>query len=361
MQGKQCGGIEAVATALRGQGVDVVVERFRVPAWPQLSASAGFGLCAAGAFLLAAGRPAAAFLVGVSGSLLLLLDACGFSPLDWLGPKVRRSVAVIPGDPSERDRKALFLAVPLHCRLNASGRFSRKAALRHASYFLGLLLSLALATLAGGATLLYLPPLPGAGVVGGAALAVLAAGEWARGDSSPGPRNLAAGWVDQWLLPAGAAPRPFILLYSGDEAEVKFFLAKYRRPVLRGSGVFIEFPRSAGGAPAVTVREGPFIPYRVDIGLFSRVRTAGKACGIPYARMCTLRFKSAGLIAMARGFRAITLFRPEARAAEDPLSDEEAAAWIGRIALGGERESNRQTAGGPNGRPSDLTASRNGV
>ncbi|MBI5342645.1 MAG: hypothetical protein HZB63_04930, partial [Deltaproteobacteria bacterium] len=165
-----------------------------MPSFPQISPSAGFLCGAAGAFLLASGRPVSSFFAGLAGALILLLDACGFSPLDWLGPKEKRSVLVVPGTFSEEKRKALFLAVPLYCRLTREGYFSREAGFRRAVAAVGLLLSFSLPVLAGAATLLYLPPLPATGVLLGAALAAAAAGGWIRRDPVPATRNLAAEW-----------------------------------------------------------------------------------------------------------------------------------------------------------------------
>ncbi len=319
---------------LAQRGVACVRERFRVPAFPQVSPCAGFLLGAAGAFLLAAGVPAASFLVGISGVLLLVLFACGFSPLDWLGPKERRSVLVVPGTPSEENRKALFLAIPLCCRFTSSGYFSREAAIRRTLGAFGFLFALMLPFLAGASALRYFPPLPWAGALGGAAMGILAVGEWAQGKPAAPPHNLAAGWLGRSVHSPESGARPFFLVYPGDEAEVKFFLAKYRQAVFRGQGIFVEFAEGSCGAPAVTAREGPFfLPYRVDAGLFSKVRAAGEACGIPSARAPTLRVASGGLAAMSRGFKAVTLFRMEAPSgAETGLSDERAIAWLARIA-----------------------------
>jgi len=319
---------------LSERGIACVRERFRIPAFPQISPGAGYALCSAGAFLFAAGRPASSFLVGLSGALVLLLDACGFSPLDWLGPKEARSVLVVPGTFSEEKRKAFFLGVPLSCRLTRSGCFSREATLRRRAASLGFLLSLALPAYAGAVTLCYLPDFPAAGLAGTAATGALAAWQWVRLPAPPpAVRNLAAGWLDRWIPVEEAGFRPFILIYSVDEAEVKFFLAKYRYPLLRGEGVFLEFPETASGPPAVSVREGSFLlPYRVDAGLFARVLQAGKASGVPSPRMQTLRLESAGLIAMARGFRAVTLFRlEEGDMKKEAFSEESAIGWVNRI------------------------------
>jgi len=319
---------------LAQRGVPCIRERFRVPAFPQVSPCAGFLLGAAGAFLLAAGYPAASFLVGISGALLLVLSACGFSPLDWLGPKERRSVLVVPGTPSDEKRKALFIAIPLFCRFTPSGYFSREAAIRRILDAFGFLLALALPFLAGAATLRYFSLPPWAGALAGAAMGVAATGEWVQGKPDALSRNLAADWVGRTVPSTGPGSRPFLLVYTGDEAEVKFFLAKYRRQVLRGQGIFVEFAEGSCGPPAVTAREGPFfLPYRVDAVLFSKVRAAGEACGIPSAWTPTLRVASGGLAAMSRGFKAVTLFRMEAPSgAEAGLSDERALAWLARIA-----------------------------
>jgi hypothetical protein len=339
--------MDVLERELGRSGVPSVRERFRAPAFPQISPSAGFLLGAGGAFLLASGHPDASFLAGISGALLLVLYVCGFSPLDWMGPKEKRSVLVVPGTPAEENRKARFVAVPLSCRLTSSGIFSRRDALRRGAGGAGLSLCIALPLLAGAASLHYLPPLRVPAALAGAALSALAAGEWVRGKPAAPRRNLAAEWAARSFPPAGPGARPFLLVYPGDEAEVKFFLAKYRRRVLRGQGVFVEFAEGSAGSPAVTIGEGPFfLPYRVDPALFAIVRAAGEACGVVSAAMPTLRFPSGGLVAMSRGFAAVTLFRMEAPAgAVPPLPDPNARAWFERI-LGG---------------PQDLTEKRKGV
>jgi len=325
--------IGALEGTLAERGIESIRERFRVPACPQISPSAGFLCGAAGAFLLASGRPVSSFFAGLAGALILLLDACGFSPLDWLGPKEKRSVLVVPGTFSEEKRKALFLAVPLYCRLTREGYFSMEAAFRRAVAVVGLLLSFALPVLAGAATLLYLPPFPATEALLGAALAAAGAVAWIRREPVPAARNLAADWVERWAPPGESEFRPFVLLYPGDVAEVKFFLAKYRYPVLRGHGVFLEFPEDARGPAAASGGEGGFpLPYRVDPSLLSRVRAAAKECGIPFLRTPALRFQSGGLVAMARGFKAVTLFRLEGSAPEGTaLSRETAVSWVEEI------------------------------
>lgn len=319
---------------LLGRGIDCVRERFRIPACPQLTASVGYLLCAAGAFLLAAGRPATSFLVGVSGTMLLVVDACGFSPLGWLGPKEKRSVLVVPGSPSGAMRLARFFAVPLRCRFTPAGHFSREAVFWRSFGAFGFLIALVLPFLSGAAALRFLPPLPAPGTLAGAALGALATGEWLRRKPAAARRNLASAWVARITAAARPEARPFILVYSGDEAEVKFFLAKYRRQVLRGQGIFVEFSEGSCGSAAAGVREGPFFfPYAVDPGLLLNVRTAGEACGIPAHGMATLRLKSGGLAAMSRGFKAVTLFRRQGLSGAEPgLTDERAAAWLAEIA-----------------------------
>jgi hypothetical protein len=320
---------------LAERGIDAVRERFRVPAFPQLSPSAGFLTCAAGAFLLAADQPSASFLVGISGTLLLALWTCGFSPLDWLGPKERRSVLVVPGAPSEENRKALVIAVPVFCRLTSSAYYSRKAAVRRASDAFGILLSLALPVLSGAAALRYFPSLATEGAIAGSVFSLLAAAEWARKGPAARARNLAADWIGPSLFSRNPEARPFLLAYSGDEAEVKFFFAKYRRQVFRGQAAFAEFPEGACGPPVASAREGLLFPYRVDPALLARVRAAGEACGIRISSTATLRSLSGGRIAMSRGFRAVTVFRRDAaEAAGEQLTDERAAAWLEEIVGG---------------------------
>jgi hypothetical protein len=335
-----------IETELARRKAVFVRERFRVPAYPQISPSAGFLLCATGALLLASGRPASSFLVGISGALVLVLSACGFSPLDWLGPKEGRSVLVVPGTPSGEDRKALFLAIPVCCRMTSSEFFSREAAIRRAFSVSGVLLSLALPVFSGAAALLYLPSLPAAGALAGAALCLLGAGEWASGKFPAPVRNVAAGWVGLSARSTEPAARPYILVYSGDIAEVKFFLAKYRRHVFRGHCVFAEFAEGGCGPPAVSAREGLLVPCAVDHALFSRVRAAGDACGIRHARTASLGFTTGGRIAMSRGFKAVTIFRLEAPPdGEAGLPDGQALAWLDGIAS----------------TPNDLTAGGKGV
>jgi hypothetical protein len=310
-----------------------VRERFRVPAFPQISPSAGFLLCATGALLLASGRPASSFLVGISGALVLVLSACGFSPLDWLGPKERRSVLVVPGTPSGESRKALFLAIPVCCRLTSTGLFSRETALRRTFSVLGVLLSLALPVFSGAAALLYLSAPPAAGALAGAVLCLLGAGEWASGKNPAPERNVAAGWVGRSARSTEPAERPYILVYSGDIAEVKFFLAKYRRHVFRGHGVFAEFAEGGCGPPAVSAREGFLVHCAVDHALFSMVRAAGDACGASKPLTASLGFTTGGRIAMSRGFKAVTIFRLEAPPdGEACLPDGQALAWLEGIA-----------------------------
>jgi hypothetical protein len=335
-----------IETELARRKAVFVRERFRVPAYPQISPSAGFLLCATGALLLASGRPASSFLIGISGALVLVLSACGFSPLDWLGPKEGRSVLVVPGTPSGEDRKALFLAIPVCCRMTSSEFFSREAAIRRAFSVSGVLLSLALPVFSGAAALLYLPSLPAAGALAGAALCLLGAGEWASGKFPAPVRNVAAGWVGLSARSTEPAARPYILVYSGDIAEVKFFLAKYRRHVFRGHCVFAEFAEGGCGPPAVSAREGLLVPCAVDHALFSRVRAAGDACGIRHARTASLGFTTGGRIAMSRGFKAVTIFRLEAPPdGEAGLPDGQALAWLDGIAS----------------TPNDLTAGGKGV
>jgi hypothetical protein len=168
-------------------------------------------------------------------------------------------------------------------------------------------------------------------------MGALAAREWLTGKPAALRRNLAAAWVERIVAAAQPEARPFVLVYSGDEAEVKFFLAKYRRAILRGRGIFVEFSEGSCGPPAASVREGPFFfPYRVDAGLLSDILAAGKACGIPAPGKPILRLKSGGLAAMSRGFQAVTLFPAEApEGAEQGLSDERAAAWLAEITAAG--------------------------
>jgi len=329
----RAGELASVEELLRARGLEFVRERFRLPSRPHLSPSAGFLSCAAGAFLLAKGCAAASFLLAVAGAIILLLDAYGFSPLAWLGPREMRSVLIVPGTPSGEKKKALFFGFPLRCRLTETGYFSREEALRRAAFAGGIHLAFLLCAVSAGVLLVVLPPVPAFGVLAGIAMVALSAGEWVRPAAAEGPRNLAAGWVDRFSSPTDALFRPYLLVYSGDPAEVKYFLARHRGPVFRGTGIFLEFAPGAEGPCAISVREGPFFPYRVDPALLLLVREAGKRHGVPHARSVTIRDKSPGLFAMARGFRAITIFRREPSPAPGtPFSGESSLAWARGIA-----------------------------
>ncbi len=322
------GELDSVEERLRAHGVDCVRERFRLPSRPELSPSMGFLACAGGGFLLAAGSPTVSFLVSVAGATLLLLDAYGFSPASWLGPKETRSVLVVRGTPSNEKRKALFFGLPLRCLLTATGYFSRREMLRRASFAGGLVLAFLFCAVSGSVLLFLLPSLPSFGVIVGIAMLVLSATEWVWPTTGNGPQNLAVSWADRLAEPQETAFRPFVLVYSGDGSEVKYFLARYRGPLFRGYGVFLEFSPKAEGPPVASVGEGPFLPYRVDPALFSHIREAGKANGVPSAWTVTLRYRSPGLFAMARGFRAVTVFRRESPPApEISFSGETALAW----------------------------------
>lgn len=322
------GELDRLEERLRARGIDCARERFRLPARPRIQTSAGFLCCSAGGFLLSAGRPVPSFLLAVAGATILLLDAYGFSPLAWLGPRRTRSILVVPGTPSEGPRKALFFGIPLRCRLTEAGYFSRREALQRTAFAGGLALAFLLCAASGGVLLVVLPPVCALGTAAGAAMLLLAAGAWAGSAPESGPQNEAAAWADR-LAGAPEDPfRPFLLVYSGDAEEVKYFLARHRGALLRGSGVFLEVPPGAGGTPAASVGEGPFLPYRVDPALFSLVREAAKAHGIFPFRAFSLRERSAGLFAMARGFRAVTLFfLPSPPVSPETFSGETALAW----------------------------------
>ena len=174
----RAGELASVEELLRARGLEFVPERFRLPSRPQLSPSAGFLSCAAGAFLLAKGGAAASFLLAVAGGIILLLDAYGFSPLAWLGPREPRSVLVVPGTPSGEKKKALFFGLPLRCRLTGTGYFSREGALRRAAFAGGVHLAFLLCAVSAGVLLVVLPPVPAFGVLTGIAMVALSAGEW---------------------------------------------------------------------------------------------------------------------------------------------------------------------------------------
>jgi hypothetical protein len=285
---------------------------------------------AAGAFLLSSGHAVLSFLAGLAGALILLLDSCGFSPLDWLGLKEARSVTVIPGTPSQKERKALFLAFPLRCHFTGYGYFSGKAVIRRAAMPIGILLSFLIPVIASGTMLHFLPLLPAAMIPAGVVLLALAADAAFRGNPGRQARNLAPESIHEWIKNHASEFRPFVLLYPGDVEEVKFFLAKYRHPVFRGEGIFIEFAEGNTGPAAISAAEGGFpLPYRVDSALLSRVWNAARHCGIHNPRMHVLRVKSGGLASMARGFKAITVFRMDASSDEHASFPRETAdAWI---------------------------------
>lgn len=329
--------IDDVERLLLARGIGWSRERFRLPSLPRASPAAGFLVCAAASFLLAADHAAASFLLASAGAILLLLDACGFSPLDWLGPRETRSVLVVPGTPSDGKRKALVFAVPLRCRLTSRECFARAEAVRGALRAAGVALSFALCAVSGAVVLVFLPP-PGAwGAAAGVAMLVLAALERFPPSPAGGPPNLAAGWADRLVEPTREGLRPFLLVYSGDEGEVKYFLARHRGPLFRGNAVFLEFAPGAEGPPGVSGKEGPLLACRVDEGLRARAAEAGKAAGIPRPGVRTLRCRSAGLVAMSRGFRAITLFRQEGPPDEGAAYSEAAALAWARAIAGGER------------------------
>lgn len=316
------------ARDLSERGVECVLERFRLPASPRLTPATAWFAGTAAAFLLCRGHAAASFLLAAAGSILLLLDDRGFSPLDWLGRKESRSVLVVRGTPTDGGRKAMFFCVPIACRLTKAAVFSGAESIRRTLHAAGLFLCAALCVVSAGMLLLLwsVPPLPAA-VAGVALLGVSVLEAFPR--ARPGAvRNLAAGWMELLSQPADHGHRPFLLLYSGDPEEVKYFLARHRGDLFRGTGVFLEFSAAAEGPAAVSVREGPVLPVRVDAGLIERVRSSGAECGVPRVRETILRYKSPGLFAMARGFRTVTLFRGEAPSGgETPFTEREAKRW----------------------------------
>jgi hypothetical protein len=340
---------EALERTLAGRNIPYVRESFRVPALPGISPSAGLALAACGGFLLSAGRPGASFLFALSGTLFLLLFSCGHTPLDWLGPKERRFALVVPGDATDGERTAVFLAVPLFCRRDGGGRGGAGAAgaqpppgasplsssretIRRAGFAAGALIALGLAAYAGAVALLYAADRPSIGGAAGVVLSILSALAWIPEDTRPLPPNGAAGWLDLFASPLRTGPRPFVLFFGGDPAEVKFFLAKYRRHVFRGLGLFLEFPGGDGGGPAASLREGFPLPHRVDPRIVARVRAAAGNGGIGEVRPLPRPFVSAGLVAMTRGFKAVTLSRlPSPSPGIQHLSDESAASWISGI------------------------------
>lgn len=298
-----------IGNLLAEQGVAGTRIRFRVPALPGLSAAAGFLACSGGSLLLFAARPVASFFLSLAGGLLLLLDAGGFSPLAWIGPKEERWVAVVEGDPSEPGRPALFLAIPARCRLTPGGQFSRRDRIREAARALGTALALLFPVLPAGSALLLFPPPVVAGAGFAVLFAVLSFAEAVRRERSPGPENLAAGWIGTLRSGSASGRRPWILLYPGDPAEVKFLLARFRGPLFRGRGLFLEWSGEAAGLPAVSAREGSLPAYRCDPQLVAAAAGAAREAGTGPVRTTWIPFRTGAFFAMSRGFRAVTLFR----------------------------------------------------
>ncbi len=322
-----------IGDLLAEQGVAGTRIRFRVPALPGLSAAAGFLACSGGSLLLCASRPVPSFFLSLSGGLLLLLDAGGFSPLSWIGPKEERAVAVVEGDPSEPGKPALFLAIPGRCRLTPGGEHSLRGKIREAARALGTVLSLLFPILPAGSALLLAPPpvVPAAGIA--LLFAGLSVSEAVRRQRPSGPENLAAGWVGSLLAGSPPGRRPWILLYPGDPAEVKFLLARFRGPLFRGLGLFLEWPDEAAGPPAVSRREGSLPAYRTDPRLVAAAVGAAKESGAGPVRTSWVPFRTGAFFAMSRGFRAVTLFRyPAARPDPGNRSGEPGAEWAVRTA-----------------------------
>lgn len=299
--------IEALARRLSDRGIECVLERFRLPARPRVTPPLGFFAGAAAAILLPLGPGAASFLTATAASILLWLDERGFSPLDWIGRKEGRTVLVVPGSPADGERTAQFFGIPLACRLPEDEAPSGSESWRRVLHVSGLLLCAALC-LVSAARLLRLWADPTMEIVGvGTVLLLAAASESLFRVRAEPVRNRASEWLEPLSRPASDGRRPFLLLYSGDPEEVKYFLARHRSDLLRGTGLFLEWPDGASGDPAVSAREGAILPLRVDSALRSRVRSAAGACGIPRVRDTVLRRKSPGMFTMARGFRAATL------------------------------------------------------
>jgi len=299
--------IEALARRLSDRGIECVLERFRLPARPRVTPPLGFFAGAAAAVLLPLGSGAASFLTATAASVLLWLDDRGYSPLDWIGRKEGRSVLVISGSPADGERPVHFFGVPLLCRSPEDEALSGSASWRRVLHAAGILLCAALC-LVSAARLLRLWAAPSMAIVGvGTALLLAAASESLFRVRAEPARNRASGWLEPLSRPTEGGRRPFLLLYSGDPEEVKYFLARHRKDLFRGTGLFLEWPPGASGDPAVSEREGAILPLRVDPALHARVRSAAVACGIPRVRDRILRYKSPGMFAMARGFRAATL------------------------------------------------------
>lgn len=299
--------LRTIEADLAASGFPCVAESFRIPAAPGLSPAAGFLVSAGGGFALAAGRPGLAFLLGVAGAAILLLDASGFAPLDWIGPKRRSRVLVLPGPPTREPREAFFLGIPLACS-SWPAPAGRGPGWNRYAYPAGVALAGIVALLSGAAALAFASLAPAVGIAGGAGLVVPAAAAAVSGRRGGGPsRNRAARWVTGMAAALEGPSRPTLFVYPGDPAEAKFFLARYREPLFGGRGLFLEFPEGAGGPFSVGRAEGPLVPHGVDPLLFDAIRRAAKAAGLPEPAGRKVRRKTAALCAMARGFRAATV------------------------------------------------------
>lgn len=340
--------LSRIEADLAAAGHPCIRESFRMPAWPWISPATGFFLSAAGGFALASGRAGLAFLLGIAGAAIILLDACGFSPLDWIGPKVRSRILVIPGTPSGKGRTAFFVGIPLVCSPPGTVGGVLGSRWRRISYLLGVALTGSVALLSFASALLFLPPLPAIGVAAGTALLLPLA---ASGPGKPErglPRNRAADWAARLAAVQDETSRPFLFVYPGDPAGAKFLLARYRGPLIRGCGVFIEFPEGATGPIGVARAEGPLVPYRVDPALLDGILAAGRAAGIATASSGAVRRKTAALFAMARGFRAATLFQEMGPSSRIAVPDDAAARWVLEITKA-------------RGKPNGLTGGGEGV
>ncbi|GAB4372356.1 MAG: hypothetical protein Kow00128_21070 [Deltaproteobacteria bacterium] len=317
--------IETKARRLSERGIECVLERFRLPAHPRLTVPAAFLAGSASAFLLGGGHGSAAVLAATAATILLWLNLRGFSPLDWLGRKEPRVIAVVPGSPGVDRQKALFLGIPLLCGPRGVGCAPGAGSIRSGLPAGGLLLCLLLGLGSAGHLMRFWTASPGATAVAGAALfaaAVLQAVSPPPGGTLP---NRAAEWIERLPRPDPRGPRPFLFLYSGDPEEVKYFLARHRGDLLRGTGLFLAFPAGEPASPAVSAREGPVLPLRVDPELRREAREAADTAGIRDLRETVLRGKSPGMFAMARGFRAITLL------GGGTLPEEAVLGWIGEL------------------------------
>lgn len=292
-----------IAAELSAAGVSCSIETFRVPAWPWLSRASGFVAAAAGGALLLGGGAAGAFLLEVVAAGILLLDAFAFTPLDWLGPKVRSRILSVPAPQPAARGEAFFVGIPLRCPA-PEGTGGRASQILHRA---GAAALAALLLLCAAAALFFIPPPRLAAALCMplfAAAAVTAGSDGFR----PGRGNAAVRPAVQ-LAAARNDKRPFVFFYSGDPAETKYFLARHRGALFGGSGLFVVLEDGAAGPLRLAGPAGPLFSFRIDPALALRVCAAVEAAGLAPPGPASSGRQAAALCAAARGFRAAVLLR----------------------------------------------------